>query len=81
LLEDGRTALLVPRHDPAALSAAIDLVLSDRRLADRLTRGGKALAEGHSWSSITAAHHRLYAEVLHESRRRRRDPPSRWPGR
>ena len=69
LLRDGRTTLLVPRHDPAALSAAIDLVLSDRRLADRLARSGKALVERHSWSSITAAHRRLYAQVLHESRR------------
>jgi hypothetical protein len=66
LLSDGYMAMLTPRRDPAGLSAAIDRVLGYRWLADRLARGGKALAERRSWASSTAAHRRLIAQLLHE---------------
>jgi hypothetical protein len=56
LLSDGYMAALASRRDPAGLSAVIDRVLGDRWLADRLARGGKALAERHSRASSTAAH-------------------------
>ena len=36
LIEDGESGLLVPRHDPAALAAAIERLLDDPALAARL---------------------------------------------
>jgi glycosyltransferase involved in cell wall biosynthesis len=63
LLEDGRTALLVPRRDPVSLAAAIQRVLDDRRLRDRLAREGRELAARHAWPAIAAAHRELYEEV------------------
>lgn len=42
LIENGKTGLLVPEKDPAALADALGHVLTDRTLADRLARDGKA---------------------------------------
>jgi glycosyltransferase involved in cell wall biosynthesis len=38
MIEDGRTGLLVPPHDPAALAGAITRLLRDHPLADTLAR-------------------------------------------
>jgi glycosyltransferase involved in cell wall biosynthesis len=43
MIEDGRTGLLVPPHDPAALAAAITRLLRDHPLADTLARAGHDL--------------------------------------
>ena len=40
MIEDGRTGLLVPPHDPTALAAAILRLLRDHPLADTLARAG-----------------------------------------
>jgi glycosyltransferase involved in cell wall biosynthesis len=43
VIEDGRTGLLVPPHDPAALASAIVRLLTDHPLADMLGRAAHAL--------------------------------------
>jgi glycosyltransferase involved in cell wall biosynthesis len=43
MIEDGRTGLLVPPHDPEALAAAIIRLLTDHPLADTLGRAGHDL--------------------------------------
>ena len=43
MVEDGRTGLLVPPHDPEALAAAITRLLVDHPLADMLARAGHDL--------------------------------------
>jgi glycosyltransferase involved in cell wall biosynthesis len=43
LIEDGRTGLLVPERDPGALAAAIERLMDDPALRDRL--GGSARAD------------------------------------
>ncbi len=43
MIEDGRTGLLVPPHDPDALAAAIVRLLTDHPYADMLARGGHDL--------------------------------------
>jgi glycosyltransferase involved in cell wall biosynthesis len=43
MIEDGRTGLLVPPHDPEALAAAITRLLTDHPLADTIARAGHDL--------------------------------------
>jgi rhamnosyl/mannosyltransferase len=51
MVEDGRTGLLVPPHDPAALAQAIVRLLTDHPYADTLGRAGKDLVHDRSaWS-------------------------------
>jgi glycosyltransferase involved in cell wall biosynthesis len=45
LVEDGRTGLLVPEHDPASLAAAIRLLLTERATAEEFGRAGRAHVE------------------------------------
>jgi glycosyltransferase involved in cell wall biosynthesis len=44
LVEDGVNGLLVPPKDPAALAAALDRVITDGALADRLAAAGRERA-------------------------------------
>jgi glycosyltransferase involved in cell wall biosynthesis len=43
MIEEGRTGLLVPPHDPDALAAAIVRLLTDHAYADMLAKGGHDL--------------------------------------
>lgn len=47
LVEDGRTGLLVPQHDPAALAAAIRRIVTARGEAEALARAGRVRVERH----------------------------------
>ncbi len=49
ILRDGRDALLVPASEPAALAGAIDRLLSDPSLSDRLSREALKRVANHSW--------------------------------
>ena len=56
LVEHGRTGLLVPPRDPAALRAAIETVLADPELGRRMGREARArVASLCSWERITDA--------------------------
>jgi glycosyltransferase involved in cell wall biosynthesis len=63
LLEHERTALLVPVGDARAMSAAIERIVVDPALAQRLSKDGRALAVQHDWSTVLDAWQRLFAEV------------------
>jgi len=45
LVLDGRTGLVVPEHDPPALAAAIERVLTQPDLAARVARGARLYVE------------------------------------
>ncbi len=55
--------LLVDPHDPAAISAAMQAVLEDRTLADRLNQAGRRRAAEFSWGRCAAEHAALYRRV------------------
>ena len=60
-VEDGRTGLLVPPEDPAALSAALLRLLRDPRLRGEMGGAGRRrLAERFAIPGVTAAYLRLW---------------------
>ena len=62
---DGQTGLLVPPRDPAALVEALDTLLADRHLRDRLGRKARArVLEHFSPERMIARVVEAYAEVL-----------------
>jgi glycogen synthase len=64
---DGRTGLLVPPDDPAALAAALARVLDDDPLAATITAGGRACAAERSWATAAAQTAAVYAAALTSS--------------
>jgi len=62
---DGRTGLLVPPGDPAALAAALARLCDDPALRARLAAAGpERVAEGFEAEQMVGAYERLYREVL-----------------
>lgn len=65
LIEPGRTGLLVPPGNAAALRGAIRLLLDDPGLRDRLGRAGRRLVtERASWDTVTERTLAVYGEAL-----------------
>lgn len=52
LLRDGQEALLVPRNDPDAMADAVEALLGDAALAQRLSVGGRSVAERSDWRTV-----------------------------
>jgi glycosyltransferase involved in cell wall biosynthesis len=64
-VEDGETGLLVPPRDAAALRLALERLLNDRELRERLGAGArKAAVERFRWSAATAATVDAYRAAL-----------------
>lgn len=64
IVHDGVNGLLVPPGDPAALATAIDLLLHDPDLRDRLGAAGKAASQAYDWSAIAGEYLSVYATVI-----------------
>ena len=71
----GDAGLLVDPLDVHALAAAIDSVLTDDQLRDRLSAAGIARAKRFSWRASVAALTGAYAEAIERRRARPGDPP------
>jgi glycosyltransferase involved in cell wall biosynthesis len=52
LLEDERTALLVPPNDPVLMAEAVHRILSEPELGKRLSGNARAKAEEFDWKTI-----------------------------
>ena len=64
-VEDGRTGLLVPERDPAALSGALRKLLADRELAKRLGERGRRKAEAElTWDAVASRYREGYVAAL-----------------
>jgi glycosyltransferase involved in cell wall biosynthesis len=68
VLEDRRSALLVPHGDPVALTAAIQRILEDAALALRLSQGARGLAGSLSVDREKEAWLALYRRLLAKER-------------
>ena len=64
---DGRAGLLVPAGDPGALTVALDKLLGDAGLRNRLGEAGRArVAERYSWRAIAEQTATVYRAALGE---------------
>jgi glycosyltransferase involved in cell wall biosynthesis len=64
LVEHGRTALLVPVHDPRAMADAIVLLLGDPCMRDKLRQAGFEAARQYAWTNIRERLLSVYHDVL-----------------
>ncbi len=68
LIEDGRTGMLVPPQDAAALAEALACLLNSPQLAHQLAMAGQASAHQHFDASVMAkANETLYIEMYADS--------------
>jgi glycosyltransferase involved in cell wall biosynthesis len=65
LLEDGRTALLVPPDDPLAMARAVRRLLERPELSEHLSRSARQAAEAFQWGAILPRWEALLREVAH----------------
>ena len=64
VVRDGVDGILVPPSDAPALADALEQVLQDRSLAERLARAGAARAEELSWDVVVSRVEEVYEEAL-----------------
>jgi phosphatidylinositol alpha-mannosyltransferase len=64
VLEDGRAGVLVPVADPAALAAALALLLDDPERRKALAEVGRETVEQYDWSVVTARIVEVYETVV-----------------
>jgi phosphatidylinositol alpha-mannosyltransferase len=65
VLDDGQAGELVPIEDPAALAAALDLLLGDDARRAALVEAGRAVARRFDWSVIAQQVLAVYDTVTH----------------
>jgi glycosyltransferase involved in cell wall biosynthesis len=63
-VDEGRTALVVPENDPAALAEAITAVLSDDAMAARMAEAGPAWARRFDWNAQAKVVDDLYERLM-----------------
>jgi glycosyltransferase involved in cell wall biosynthesis len=68
-LRDGSEAMIIPPANEAAIEHAIEALLLDRALLQRLREAGQAKAQSFSWDAIARDQLNLYAHRLGEKRR------------
>ncbi len=64
LLTHGQTGLLVTDDDDAAMVAAVETLVNNPELAERLSRNGRLLAERFSWEQVRPQWEILFAQLL-----------------
>jgi glycosyltransferase involved in cell wall biosynthesis len=64
-VEEGRTGLLVPERDPAALAGALRKLLADRELARGMGERGRRKAEAElTWDAVASRYREGYVAAL-----------------
>ncbi len=68
LLENEKTALLVPPNDAPAMAEAVIRILTEDGLAERLSTNARREAEKYSWDIVIPQWEQLFEKVMAESR-------------
>lgn len=69
VLRDGESALLIPPESPEELSQALIRLLSDEGLRDRVRRGGRRVADEHSWPAIAVRTEEAFVKLAQAYRK------------
>ena len=69
LVQDGRSGVLVPRRDPAALAGGIVSLLRDPARREAMAEGGRARLEDFTIDRVVPRFVELYDRLLRERRR------------
>jgi glycosyltransferase involved in cell wall biosynthesis len=64
IVDSGVNGLLVERHEPAAVAAALDRILGDAALRERMSEAARRHAERYRAASIAIAYDRVLTEAL-----------------
>ena len=64
IVADGADGLLVDRHEPDALAAALQCVLSDASLRERLSQGARATSQKFALPAIAAAYDHVLGAMM-----------------
>ena len=64
VIEDGVNGLLIPPQDPEALVGALERLLGDASLRDRMARANRARATEFEAGRMTTAYETIYREIL-----------------
>jgi len=64
LISPGEDGLLVPAGDEQAMASAVYRILVEPGLADRLSKGGRSLAESFDWSRVLPQWQRLLSRAV-----------------
>jgi glycosyltransferase involved in cell wall biosynthesis len=64
MLRDGESALLVPPEDPVRLAAAVEQVMSDPVLRQRLSAAAAELSRHFTWDAIACQHLEVYSKLF-----------------
>ncbi len=81
LVEDGRTALLVPPRAPERMAEAVLRLLRDPDLAVRLADAGRAASREYSWDRVRERLFAVYGQALAAAGARQGGPPGPpWRG-
>lgn len=67
LWEDEVDALLVPPDDPQAMAAAVQRILTEPGLAEKLSRNARKKAEGFDWSIILPQWEALFQTLINNA--------------
>jgi glycosyltransferase involved in cell wall biosynthesis len=63
VVEHDRTGLLVPPDDPEAMAAAVERLVAEPGLAERLVRAAREAVRKYQWSEVGPAWQRVIGEV------------------
>jgi glycosyltransferase involved in cell wall biosynthesis len=64
IVSDGIDGFLVDRHEPAALASALERILTDAALRERMAQAGRMTAARFALPAIAAAYDRAFTGVL-----------------
>jgi glycosyltransferase involved in cell wall biosynthesis len=63
LVVDGELGTLVPVDDPAAMRGALERLVSDPDVYERMSAAARANAEAYSWERVSERFEDLYTEA------------------